>query len=119
MILINFSQKLNEMQLKQIEILAGEKVEVAYRLPVDFDNEADLVAQVEKGLDRLPITPDTYQTAHFIIQLPSSNLYTAVVLAVIRRRSGRLPRIITTRMLHSTSFLPQQDISTMIDLELL
>jgi hypothetical protein len=118
MILINFSQKLNDMQLKQIETLAGENIEVAYRLPVNFDSEAKLMPQVEQSLDRLQISPESYQTAQFIIHLPPSNLYTALVLAELNRRCGRLPKMITTRLLRSTSFLPLQEVGEVVDLEL-
>ena len=92
MILLNFSHPLTPGQLAQIETLTAQKIEQVIALPVQFDNNQPFLPQLEAMLSGLDLPSEALQTAPILINPPSLNFITAMLLAELHGRMGYFPR---------------------------
>lgn len=95
--ILNFSHPLTADHLARIEALAGLKVSAVQDIRVQFDPAADFVSQVVALVNGLNISPEAWQTAGYLIVLPSLNYIAAVLLAELHGRMGRFPAILRQR----------------------
>ena len=97
MIVLNFAHPLTEAQKAQIEALTGEAVERVIAVPVHFDNQKPFVPQLQDLMARIPLTPEEWQTARLLVNPPSLNFITALLLAELHGRMGYFPPILRLR----------------------
>ena len=97
MLILNFAHPLTEDQKAQIEALTGEAIERVIAVPVHFDNEQSFVPQLQDLMARIPLTPEEWQTARILVNPPSLNFITALVLAELHGRMGYFPPILRLR----------------------
>ncbi len=97
MIIVNFSHPLTEEQLRQIEALAGRKVERVIAVDAQIDPGRPLAPQVAEMADRAGLSPHEWQTLPLLILLPSLNYSAGVLLAELHGRMGYFPSIIRLR----------------------
>ena len=97
MILLNFSHPLTPGQIAQAESLAGQKVEHVMALPVQFDNGQPFLAQLKALMAQLPLTPEELQSLPILVNPPSLNVITAMLLAELHGRMGYFPPILRLR----------------------
>ncbi len=97
MIVLNFAHPLTEEQKAQIEALTGEAVERVIAVPVHFDNQKPFVPQLQDLMARIPLTPEEWQTARILVNPPSLNFITALLLAELHGRMGYFPPILRLR----------------------
>ncbi|MFN7037750.1 MAG: CRISPR-associated protein Csx15, partial [Bellilinea sp.] len=89
-LLLNFSHPLTPEQIRQVEALAGQPVEVL-DIPVHFDNNQPFLLQLEALMERISLSPAEWQSRPILINPPSLNFITALLLAELHGRMGYFP----------------------------
>ena len=97
MILLNFSHPLTAEQKAQVEALAGQPVDQVVALPVQFDNDEPFLPQLQALIWQIPLDAETLQTAQILVNPPSLNFITALVLAELHGRMGYFPPVVRMR----------------------
>ncbi|MFZ6021343.1 MAG: CRISPR-associated protein Csx15 [Chloroflexota bacterium] len=97
MLLLNFSHPLTPEQLQQVEALIGRPVEQTYDIPVHFKNDQPFLPQLSALMARIPLTPQQWQSAPILINPPSLNFITVLLLAELHGRMGYFPPILRLR----------------------
>ena len=116
MILINFSHPLTPEQVAQAEALTGQKVEQIIPLPVQFDNDQPFLTQLQALIAQLPLSAETLQTTPILVNPPSLNFITALVLAELHGRMGYFAPIIRLRPIQG-SLPPRYEVAEVLNLQ--
>ena len=106
MILLNFAHPLTREKIAAIEKMTGKIVERRLDIAIQFDHEVSFLPQLEALLADLDLTPVQWQTAAIIINPPSLNFITALLLAELHGRMGYFPPVIRLRPVAAS--LPQR-----------
>jgi hypothetical protein len=122
MIILNFSHPLTDEQLGRIAELTGQPVERVLALPAQFDHQKPfgpqlgaLLAPLEAGSPPA-LTPDEWQTASLLVNPPSLNSITALVLAELHGRMGYFPPIVRLRPVKD-ALPPRYEVAEIINLQ--
>lgn len=97
MILLNFSHPITPEQQAQIETLTKNKVQHTIALPIHFDHEQPFLPQLREILKAVTFTPEEWQTAPILVNLPSYNYISAITLAELHGRMGYFPPVLRLR----------------------
>jgi len=116
MIILNFSYPLTPAHLEQIEALTGEPVERVLEVATGFDNSEPFAAQVRELVDGIGFTPEEWQTTPLLINPPSLNFITVVLLAELHGRTGHFPACIRLRPVAEAA-VPQYEVAEVINLQ--
>jgi hypothetical protein len=116
MILINFSHPLTPEQVAQAEALTGQKVEQIIPLPVQFDNDQPFLTQLQALIAQLPLSAETLQTTPILVNPPSLNFITALVLAELHGRMGYFAPVIRLRPIQG-SLPPRYEVAEILNLQ--
>jgi len=116
MILLNFSHPITPAQLEQINALTGQPVERVIALPTQFDHQQPFGPQLEALMARAELTPEEWQTASLLINPPSLNFITALVLAEIHGRTGYFPPIVRLRPV-AGALPPRYEVAEILNLQ--
>ncbi len=116
MILLNFSHPITEEQRAQIEALTKKPLEQIITLPVHFDQEKPFLPQLRALLKEVPFTPQEWQTAPILVNLPSYNYIAALALAELHGRMGYFPPIIRLKPVRD-SIPPRYEVAEIINLQ--
>ncbi|GIV13007.1 MAG: CRISPR-associated protein Csx15 [Fimbriimonadales bacterium] len=116
MILINFAHPITEQQKSQIESMTGKPIDRIIDIPVQFDNAQPFEPQVLSLLDRVGLSSQEWQTLPILINLPSMNVITAILLAELHGRMGYFPTIIRLRPIQGST-PPQFEVAEVINLQ--
>lgn len=114
MIILNFAHPLTAEQRSQIEALTGETIEQVINLAVHFDNAAPFLPQLEALMAQIPLDAETWQTASILVNPPSLNFITALLLAELHGRMGYFPPIIRLRPLNTVP--PRYEVAEILNL---
>lgn len=124
MILINFSHSLSNVQLKQIEELSQKTVTNILELDANFDDQKPFLKQATTILENLTeilkkesISEKSIADAGgIVLNVPSYNYITALVLAGFEGLFGYLPTIVRNR--RKLDSLPTEyEVAELIDLK--
>ncbi|KPL70950.1 hypothetical protein AC812_16605 [Bellilinea caldifistulae] len=96
MLLLNFSHPLTTDQIQQVEALSGQPVEIM-DIPVHFDNNQPFLPQLEALMTRLSLSPAEWQSRPILVNPPSLNFITALLLAELHGRMGYFPPVLRLR----------------------
>lgn len=116
MILLNFSHPLTPEQKTQVEALANQALEQVLDLPAQFDHEQPFQPQLQHMLASLAFTPEQWQTAPILVNLPSYNYITALLLAELHGRMGYFPPVLRLKPAED-SLPPRFDVAEVINLQ--
>ena len=97
MILLNFSHPLTSDQQAQIETLLDQKLERILEIPVQFDPRQPFLPQLALLMEKVPLTPQEWQGAAILVNLPSLNVIAALLLAELHGRMGYFPPVLRLR----------------------
>ena len=97
MILLNFAHPLTTEQLAQSEALLGQPFTQVIDLPVSFDPQQSFKLQAQALAASIPLTPSELQTAALIVNPPSLNYITSLILAELHGRMGYFPPLLRLR----------------------
>jgi hypothetical protein len=97
MIILNFSHPLTPEHLSAIEVLTKNSVAQVVDLPIHFDHSLPFQPQLQKVLEAVTFSPQEWQTAGILVNLPSFNYIAAMTLAELHGRMGYFPPILRLR----------------------
>ncbi len=97
MILLNFAHPLNNDQLAAIEQLIDGKIERVVEIRSQIDAQQPLGPQITKMADAAGLTAEQWQSEALLVNPPSLNYSTAVLLAELHGRMGYFPACIRLR----------------------
>jgi len=116
MILLNFSHPLTDDQLAQVEAVTGESVaKVRGEMP-QFDHDAPFAEQVRALADRVGLSPEEWQTAPLLVNLPGYAPATAALLAELHGRIGHFPALLRLSPVEE-SVLTNYEVAEVINLQ--
>jgi len=118
MILLNFSHPLTPEHLETIETLTRNKVAQVVDLPIHFDHNQPFQPQLQKVLETVTLSPQEWQTAGILVNLPSFNYIAAMTLAELHGRMGYFPPILRLRPVEG-SIPPRFEVAEVINLQAL
>jgi len=116
MILLNFSHPLPPAQLARIAELTGQPVDPVLSLPTQFDPQQPFVPQVEALVAHVELTPQEWQTAPIVVNLPSLNYIAATVLAELHGRMGYFPPVVRLRPVENAT-PPRYEVAEIVNLQ--
>lgn len=116
MILLNFSHPLTPDQQAQLDRLTGQPVERVIDLPVQFDHQRPFVSQLAALMAAVPLSPQEWQTASLLVNPPSLNFITALVLAELHGRLGYFPPVVRLRR-ENDSLPPRYEVAEVLSLQ--
>lgn len=93
----NFSHPLTESQKQSIEALAGRRIENVVEIKCQLDHGRSSAEQVVEFVERVPLTPDQWQSVPLVICPPSLSAVACLVLAELHGRMGHFPPIVRLR----------------------
>ena len=91
MLILNFSHPLTPEQIAQTERLSAQPVERVLSFPVQFDNDLPFLPQLQELVAQIDLPPETLQSAAILVNPPSLNFITALLLAELHGRMGYFP----------------------------
>ncbi len=97
MIILNFSHPLTDAQLDQVRQMVSEPIEQVIPFAVHFDNGLPFLPQLEALVEKIPFRGDEWQSVSVLINPPSLNFITALLLAELHGRMGYFPPILRLR----------------------
>ena len=116
MLLLNFSHPLTADQLAQIAALTGQAPERVLELPVQFEPETPFEPQLRALLAGLPLSAHELQTVPILVNLPSLNFITGLLLAELHGRMGYFPPIVRLRPV-AGSLPPRYEVAEILNLQ--
>ncbi len=97
MILLNFSHPLTAEQIDQLQKIVNEPIEKIINVAVHFDNQLPFLPQLEELIRQISLSAEQYQTASLLVNPPSLNFITALLLAELHGRMGYFPPFVRLR----------------------
>jgi hypothetical protein len=116
MIILNFSHPLTSAQFAQLESLAQENAMRVFDLPVQFDNQQPYLPQLQALMERIPLSTEELQTLPVLVNPPSYNFITALLLAELHGRMGYFPPVIRIRPVEG-SLPPRFEVAEILNLQ--
>ena len=116
MILLNFSHPLTVAQREQIVAQSGAAIDQDINMPVQFDQHQSFAGQVDQLLEHVPISAADWQTESIIVNLPSLNFITALLLAALHGRMGYFPLCIRLRPV-AGALPPRFEVAELLNLQ--
>lgn len=116
MILLNFSHPLTPEQKAQIEAITKNPLETVIALPIHFDQDKPFLPQLREILKAVTFTPEEWQTAPIIVNLPSYNYIAALTLAELHGRMGYFPPILRLKPVEG-AIPPRFEVAEIINLQ--
>jgi len=116
MIILNFSHPLTQAQLEQINALVDEPVSQVVDLAVQFDNQHPFTAQFKTLAESIPLSPAELQTRPVLVNPPSLNFITGLLLAELHGRMGYFPPILRLRAVED-SLPPRYEVAEILNLQ--
>lgn len=116
MLLLNFSHPITPEQQVQIEAFVHQKVERIIHIPVQFNNDQPFEPQLKELMASLPLTSVELQTEPILVNLPSLNTISALLLAELHGRMGYFPPVLRLRPV-SAETPPRFEVAEIINLQ--
>ncbi len=116
MILLNFAHPLTDPQREQIESLAGQPIAREIHLPAQFDPQQPFAPQLDALLARVGLTAEQWQTESILVNLPSLNFITALLLADLHGRMGYFPPCLRLRPIKD-ALPPRFEVAEILNLQ--
>jgi hypothetical protein len=114
--IINFTHPLTEEQLVAIEKMIGKKVSKVIQITSQIDVNRLLVEQVEAMIEEVGLTAEEWQSLPLLINLPSLNYSTTVMLALLHGRMRYFPATICLRPV-TGAIPPRFEVAEIVNLQ--
>ena len=116
MLLLNFSHPLTPEQVETISKLLNQPVERVLAFPTQFDHQQPYEPQLDVLMQKVELSPEGWQAASILINPPSLNFITALVLAEIHGRCGYFPPIVRLRPIKD-ALPPRYEVAEILNLQ--
>ncbi|MCX7681272.1 MAG: CRISPR-associated protein Csx15 [Anaerolineae bacterium] len=117
-VLLNFSHPLTPDHLRQIEALAGQKIERVVEIHSQIDPQQPLAPQVVALADATGLSPAEWQSASLLINPPSLNFIAVALTAELHGRCGYFPAMLRTRPVPGV-VPPRYEVAEIVNLQVL
>lgn len=114
--ILNFAHPLTRENIKEIEVLTGHTVAEVIDVPSQIALDMPLEPQIETLIEKLGLTPEDWQTAPLIINLPALNYSAACLLAQLHGRMGHFPPVLRLRPVPG-SLVPCFEVAEILNLQ--
>lgn len=94
MILLNFGQKLHDLQFDQINSLTSLKITEQIMLPFDASSEEDIHKKLDMMFAKVKLTDEELQQDRVVILLPLHTITALKVIGDIQQRTGSFPFVL-------------------------
>jgi hypothetical protein len=94
MILLNFSQKLHDIQFEQIDSLASIKITEQIVLPIETSTEEDMHKRLDMMFAKVKLTDEELKKDRLIILPPPHAITALKVIGDLYQRTGSFPLVI-------------------------
>ena len=118
MILLNFSHPLTRAQIDQVRAMTDASDVHVIDLPVQFDNDQPFEPQLASLAAQIPLSTAELQGEPILVNPPSLNFITAMLLAELHGRMGYFPPILRLRPVRD-SLPPRFELAEIINLNAL
>lgn len=116
MIILNFSHPLTPEQLSQVEQLTHQDIARVINLAVHFNHKEPFEPQLDAVLAQVGLSPQEWQTAPILINLPSYTYISALLLAKLHGRMGYFAPILRLRPVEN-AIPPRYEVAEVINLQ--
>ena len=116
MIILNFSHPLTAEHIASIEALTNNSVTQVQDLAIQFDQGQAFQPQLQSVLAQVTLSPQEWQTAAILVNLPSFNYIAAMTLAELHGRMGYFPPIIRLKPVQG-ALPPRFEVAEVINLQ--
>ncbi len=116
MLLLNLSHPLTPDQLARVEALTGQPLERVIALPAQFDHQQPFLPQLGALMTQVAFSPEEWQTASLVVNLPSLNFIAALVLAELHGRMGYFPPVVRLRPVKD-ALPPRYEVAEVLNLQ--
>lgn len=103
MLLINFSHPLTQAQIEEVERIAGIKIDEVQQVPTQFDPDAPFLPQIQDLIQQVKLSAEDWQVLPLLINPPSLNIITALLVAELHGKMGHFPSIIRLKPVSNSS----------------
>ncbi|WP_041427616.1 CRISPR-associated protein Csx15 [Syntrophomonas wolfei] len=94
MILLNYAHPITSEDIEKINHLTEKPLTEIRDINAQIDPQIDVITQIEAMLDNAGLNQQEWQTMPILINLPSLNYSTAILLAMLHGRMGYFPAIL-------------------------
>ena len=96
MILLNFGQKLRDIQFDQFNSLTSLKITEQIMIPVETSTEEDIHKRLDSMFAKVKLTDEELQREKFVIVPPPHSIMALQVIGDLFQRTGLFPYVIKT-----------------------
>jgi len=115
-ILLNFSHPITPEQMGQVEYLTARKIECLIEINSQIDPQQQLVTQVRALVEQTGLSSSEWQGKSILVNPPSLNFITLVLMAELHGRCGYFPPVIRFRPV-AGCLPPQYEVAEILDLQ--
>jgi hypothetical protein len=116
MLILNFSHPLTAEHLASLEALTKNSVTQVVDLSIHFDQGQPFQPQLQQVLEKVTLSPQEWQTAAILVNLPAYNYIAAMTLAELHGRMGYFPPVIRLRPVEG-ALPPRFEVAEVINLQ--
>jgi len=116
MVIVNFSHPFTTDQIAQLVELLHQPVEREIEVTTQFDHGRPFGEQARALVDAVGLTSEEWQTLPLLVNLPSLNVISALVLAELHGRTGYFLSVIRLRPVEG-SMPPRFEVAEMVNLQ--
>ncbi|HXG67497.1 MAG TPA: CRISPR-associated protein Csx15 [Blastocatellia bacterium] len=116
MIIVNFTHPLTPAHLVEVATLTGQPVVRVMDVKTQFDHTQPFILQIRALVESAGLSTQEWQTAPLLINLPSLNVITALLLAELHGRCGYFPAVLRLRPVPNTT-PPQFEVAEVLNLQ--
>lgn len=116
MIILNLSHPLTPEQAETIQRLTNRSIERVVALPAQFDHQQPFGPQLDELMAPIDLTPEQWQSGSILVNPPSLNFITALLLAELHGRMGYFPPIVRLRPVKD-ALPPRYEVAEILNLQ--
>jgi hypothetical protein len=104
------------VHLKRIEELTGQTIQRVIELKTHFDDSFSFAEQIQALVASVGLSATEWQTAPLLINPPTLNVITALLLAELHGRCGYFPPVLRLRLIQG-HLPPAYEVAEILDLQ--
>ena len=116
MLLLNFSHPLTSSHMQALEAITTQPITRVLDLRVQFDQSEPFLPQLKELMAQITLTAQEWQSEPILVNLPSYNFISAILLAELHGRMGYFPPIIRLKPVEN-ALPPRFEVAEVLNLQ--